>query len=385
MKNLKLFVVLGIVVGAISFAWVGLVNAHSFRTGTNVSTGQTEVINETLFVSGRTIDISSEVYGDVFCAGQTISVSGIIHGDVICAGQTVNVSGKVDGDIRLAGQSVTVGAEVGGNATIASQTFNLESKGKINGDLSVGSSDTTINGSIGRNLAVASENLIISNSVEGNVQATVTNFTLSTNSNVNGNIEYTSKNEVNREQGSEVAGEVTRNQPSQPSTKSKTGAVFGFSIAWFIYWFLAMLLTAMVLVLLFPRMFQVVTNRAMPTPWKALLTGFLASLALPLVIFILLITIIGIPLAFIVMFTWLLVLLLSGPLFGYYLGRLILRESRKPLLIMLVGASILLVLYFLPIIGFIALIAATWIGAGMLLLEVFGRTPKPSYEVEARK
>jgi hypothetical protein len=47
---------------------------------------------------------------------------------------------------------------------------------------------------------------------------------------------------------------------------------------------------------------------------------------------------------------------------------------------MLVGASLLLVIYFIPVIGFLALLSAWWIGSGMLLLEVFHRYPKPSYQ-----
>ena len=98
--------ILLLILGATLFLRQGVVHALSFRTGDNVTIGQTEKINDTLYVAGSNIAINAEVFGDIFCAGQHVHISGIVHGDVICAGQTVTVSGIVDGDIRLAGQTV---------------------------------------------------------------------------------------------------------------------------------------------------------------------------------------------------------------------------------------------------------------------------------------
>jgi cytoskeletal protein CcmA (bactofilin family) len=380
MKNIKLVAVLLILVTAMSLAWVKIASAQTFRSGSNITIGQAEQIDSTLFVAGRNIDINSEVFGDVFCAGQTVNINASVHGDIICAAQTINVSGKVDGDVRLAGQTVTVSAQIAGNGTIGGQSFTLNSNGTIDGDLTVGSADATVNGAVGRDIVAGSSNLTISSSVGRNVKGNVNNLNLTSGAKVQGNIDYTSNNDLNRASGAQIEGEVTRTTPKQPAA-SKRGAVFGFGVVWFLYLFFAMLLTAMALALLFPRVLHTITNQAIPKPWKALLTGFLASIAMPFVLLLLAISIIGIPLAFIVGLLWLVVFLLSGPIFGYYLGRLILRDSNNSLLIMLVGASVLLVLYFIPILGFFVLLAASWIGIGMILLEAFKRTPKPQYTI----
>src|SRR5579872_3863837 len=110
MNTLSKLVGVTILIVGILLASAKLVSAHGFYTGTNVDIGQSQPIQETVFAGGNTIDINTEVFGDVFCAGQTVTISGTIHGDVICAGQTVTVNGKVDGNIRLAGQTVNVGA-----------------------------------------------------------------------------------------------------------------------------------------------------------------------------------------------------------------------------------------------------------------------------------
>lgn len=348
--------------------------------GTNVNTGQSKVINQTVFAAGRNIDINSVVNGDVICAGQTINISGVINGDVICAGQTINVSGKITGDIRLAGQTVNVSADVAGSATIGGQSFTLDSNAKIGRDLSVGATDAVLNGQVGRDVASGATNLTIAGTIGRNVQASVEHLTVASSADVKGNIDYTSVNDLDKQAGAKVGGKVSRSEPKNVA-KSKNYAVFGIGFVWFLYWLLAMLLTAIALVLLFPRVFVNVTNKAMPKPWKALLTGLIANILAPLVLIVLAITVVGIPLAIILGLIWILALMLSGPFFGYYIGRLIMPKSKHAVLTMLVGAGLLLIAYFIPLVGLLALAVAIWVGTGMLLLDLFGRTPKPEYAV----
>ena len=90
---------------------------------------------------------------------------------------------------------------------------------------------------------------------------------------------------------------------------------------------------------------------------------------------------IGIPLGILLMLIYFLVLFVSGPTFGYFLGRLILAHSKQPVLIMLVGSAVLLVLYFIPIISFFAAIAAIFFGSGIFLSEAMRRLPKPTQKI----
>jgi len=380
MGKLKLLTGLIISVAAVTFVWSGLASAHSFRTGDNVTVRQNQTINQSLFTAGRTIDISSTVEGDVFCAGQNITISGTVRGDVICAGQSIHIRGNVEGDIRLAGQNITVGATVSGNATVAAQTFTLDSKGVIKGDITVAGTDATFNGEVDRDIVAGTDTLIIASSIGRDIKATVDNFRIEPGARIAGNVEYTSNQRLNQSRDAEVGGEITRHEPT--ATSSKRGAVLNFSIWWFVYWFVAMLLTALALVLLFPRIFQTTVRQALPWPWRVLLAGFVASFAVPILCFVLAITIVGIPLALLIGLLWLVILLLSGPFFAYYLGRVILQNPRHPVLIMFVGATVLLVLYFIPVLGFIALLLAMWVGSGMILLEAFRRTPRPAYAID---
>jgi len=356
---------------------VGVVGAQEFRSGTTATITQNETINKTLFVSGQTIDVTSEVFGDVFCIGQTINISGDINGDVICAGQTINISGNVNGDVRLAAQTITISGKVSGNASIASQTLTTQSNGEISGDLSVGSEFVTIGGPVGRDLAVAASNMVIASNVGRDVKASVESIELLSSANVAGNIEYTSTNTINQSPNATVGGEITRTEPKDTSSGGAT--MFGIAIAWFMYLFLAMLFTSMALALIFPSVLQSTTDRISNSPWKALLAGFVASLVIPIVLIALGVTLIGVPLMILLGLMWLVIIFLSGPFTAYYIGRLLLSNNRSVLLTMFVGSLVLLSLYFIPVIGLLILIGVYWLGTGMILLELMRRTPRPVY------
>ncbi|HEX5797589.1 MAG TPA: hypothetical protein VFX86_04335 [Candidatus Saccharimonadales bacterium] len=357
-------------------ALVGIASAQTFRTGNTATVGKGEVIDSTLWASGQNVNIAGEVNGDVFCAGQTVSISGTVHGDVICAAQTISVSGTVAGDIRAAAQTVTVSSGIEGNLTVAGQTVTLESRSKVS-DASIASQDANVSGIITRDLALAAHSATVSGNVGRNIKANVENLTLTGSAQIGGSINYTSANEAQIAEGAKVAGETTRSEPARPDK----GSDFGFKF----FGSLALLLTALILALLFPRMFHKVTDQAVASWGKTLLVGFMSSIIAPVLIIVALITVFGIPLAILATIAWLLVLALSGVFAAYYLGRLAWRSQNNAVVTMGVGAIILLLVRFIPVVGFIVSIFAMWFGIGMILLALRERTPKPSYDTKNLK
>lgn len=373
MKNkTKLFVVLVAFLGLSVFVGQGAAHALSFRTGDNVTVGQTEKVDHTLFVAGNNVDINAEVYGDIFCAGQNVRISGVVHGDVICAGQTVNVSGTVDGDVRLAGQTVTLSATVNGNASVGGQTFTLDSGGKVKGDAVIGASSSIVNGSIGRDIALGGQSVVVNGAVGRDIRAGGENIELGPAAKIGGNVEYDSTNKITLRDGATVKGSTKQNIPKEKSSP-KRGAVFGFAILWFLYLLVAMLLVALVFAFLFPRYLFRVTDRAVKAPWKALLVGVVAGLLAPIVFILSMISVVGIPLGLIAGLGWMLILALSGPVSAFYLGRKVMSTNKSAPLAMIVGGTVLLILYFIPFVGFLFMLAAGSLGTGLILQELFNR------------
>jgi cytoskeletal protein CcmA (bactofilin family) len=360
-----------------------IASAHEFKSGTNVTTSPDQKINHTLFASGRTVNISSEVFGDVFAAGQTVTVTGTVHGDVFAAGQTVSVSGKVDGDVRLAGQTVTLSAPVSGSATAAGQSFALDSRSSVGRDLTAAATDISIDGMVSRDAALAGDTGVISGTIGRNVQAGSNHLRLASTAKVSGNVDVTSHEDVKKDSGATVGGKITRTEPEEHKQAAAKRHSAAWVFAWFVYWLLAMLVISLVLALVVPHALESVTDEAFPRPWIALLTGFLGGIVVPVVLLVLTATLIGLPLAFLLGLIWLVILILSVPLSAYYIGRLVFHGPRHALLTMLVGAGILIVLYFIPVLCFLFMLAAAWLGSGMLLLDLYRRFPRPVYHQTA--
>ena len=376
MKRVKLIILsFGVLIlGVVAFA--GVTSAQSVKTGDVVTVASGEKVDSLLFASGSNIDIAGTVNGDVFCAGQTITISGTVRGDVFCAGQTINVSGKVEGSVRLAGQAVTLGGTIGGSATVASQTLSLEKNSFVQRDLVGGAQTASLNGTISRDVAIGATNVTINGQVGRNVQGEVEALTVGSTGQVGGDVSYTSNTGAIVNPGGTIAGTVTRT-PLKQQPKSSSFALFELTFFSFIYTFVTLLILALALVLFVPSTLHEAASATLRSPGRIVLTGLVGVIVIPILIFGLLISFIGLPLGILVLLLWLVILIISGPFAGYTLGRVILKTEKNPFFIMLLGSSLLLVSYFIPIIGFLTALAAYLFGTGMILNTARHHMAKP--------
>lgn len=359
--------------------WASAAQAGSPELGKNVIVRQDEVVSRTMFTAGETIEIAGTVDGDVFCAGQTITITGTVRGDVICAGQTIQTDGTVEGDVRLAGQIVMLNGKVDGNATVAAQTFTLENDATVN-DLAVAASVVTLNGKIERDAYAGANSLNVNGSVSRNLQADVERLDLGGTAQVGGNVSYSSNNELARSEGAQVSGQVNRQEPNRQEQDDDWDAAQTFGGIMFML--LALLVVSMALAALFPRVLQRVTTNAVEKPGLTFVVGLVTILVAPVLIFGIMLTGIGIFLGLLLLLAFMLVLFTSWPLFGYYVGRMLLRKnSNNPLLYMLLGSTIVILLFLLPYINILVMLIAGSFGVGMVVREIMKRSVRPHYDV----
>lgn len=359
--------------------WVGVAGANSFRTGDNVTVASGVTLDKTVFASGRNITIAGTVNGDVFCAGMTVNISGTVNGDVMCAGQTVTITGTVNGDARLAGQTINLSGPISGNVSAAGQTLTTDSKANIGRDAQFGGTDVVLNGKVGRDLTVGGTNVTLNSVVGRDVTGAMQQLNLEPNAKVNGALEYTSDRKLNQADGAQVNGTVTRHTPDRRESHRTYGSIVKLKGAFAAYCFLAALFMGLILILLAPRAFHLASASALNHVGMTFLMGFIGSIAIPVVIGLLFATIIGIPLALVALALWLGVIGLTGFMAAYAVGRWLFRSSIDNVIAyMLLGIAILMVLYFIPFLGVLAVLAAYWFGLGMILLQL-RRWPKPAY------
>ena len=387
MTRIKLLGI-ALVVAFVGFGWTAVAHAQdNFRAGTNVTIPQGDVVNQTLFASGSTIDIAGTVNGDVFCAGQQITITGNINGDILCAGQTVTIDGKVSGNIRVAGQTVSVSGGVARNLSAVGQTVTIEQSGRIEGDASIGAQSATINGVVGRDLAAAGTAVAINGAINRDVSAAGNSIVLGRNVLIAGNVTYTSVSPMVQTTGAQIGGHVTHYQPPRQDRRQGwwIGPVIGGGFLFALYMLVALLIVSLAVVLVAPQLVDQAADATIRAPWKTLLVGILASFAVPIVIAVLAATVIGFPLALLVGLTWLVVSAVAVPFAAYYLGKLLLGANpASPVLIMLLGAALILVLMMIPLVCIIVWLVAFWFGIGMMVLQL-PRLPRPDYRAVTAK
>jgi hypothetical protein len=354
-------------------------NAQSIKSSDNINVSSEQKVESSVYYSGSSIDIAGTINGDVYCIGQTVNISGTINGDVICAAQNINISGEVDGSLRIAAQTVNISGKTKRSSTIFAQSTSFSSGSKIGQDLNGASSQVFINqgASVARDITMGAETMNINGEIGRNAEVAAENLRLGPSSKINGNLTYYSKNDVDRQQGAEVAGSVTKKSPEASPNKSMFTSPFA-SIMFGLFILGSMLLTSLVLVLLFPRVFRGVIKSSDGKTGKTIGLGFASIFLTPFVIVFLLISVIGIPIAILLILSWMIVMFLSGPLFAYFIGSKIMSNSNS-IVIMLAGSVILLLLYAIPLLNFFAFTAAGVYGSGMLLNHASKYISKPKY------
>lgn len=308
------------------------------------------------FYADTTIDVSGDIDGDVYAAGQSVTISGNVTGDVIAAAQTITITGTVDGNVRLAAQSVTVSGEVTHSGTIFASDVNVAGTGSLGDDLVGTGSTVTIAGEVGRDVLVSVDRLTINGSVGGDVS-------------------YVSDHKAVVEEGA-VAGSIEQVESSQPpAVEVSPWAVIVSWVVGLLYALVALSIVTMVAGLLVPRWLQQVTDHLVPSPWKGLLVGFVASVVVPIGLFALLVTVVGAPLALAGLLVWSVLTLSTFVFASYYIGRLLLRGGQHPAVISLVGGVILIVALQIPWLNILVWCAMVFIGLGAQLLEFYAKRP----------
>lgn len=309
------------------------------------------------FYSGSVIDVSDTIQGDVYVAGQNVTVSGEVTGDVIVAAQTINITGTVDGNVRLAAQDVVISGEVQRSGTVFAASVNLTEEGSLGADLVGAAGEVGIDGSIDRDVVISAEGFSIDGSVGGDVT-------------------YYSDQSASIADGA-VAGSVERiaPDPTPEAEPSAWGVFLGWALG-LLYALVALSLITLVAVLVFPRRLTEVTNQLKRSPWKALLVGFVAAIAVPVALLLLMITIIGAPLALAGILVWVLMTLATFIYSSYAIGRLVFRDAQRPVVMALVGGVILIVALHVPWLNIAVWLAMVLFGLGAQLLDFYDRRPR---------
>ena len=329
-----------------------------------------QIVDDDLFIAGADIAIEGTVNGDVYAAGNTITISGIVNGDVIAVGQTITVSGSVRDDLRAAAQSIQLtGAKIGDSVSVATQTLTVDGS-SIGGGILVAAESASLRSPVGRGIVGALNRLNVDSLVGKDIRVVLDQLTLGAGARVGGEVVYQSGKEARVDEGARLAGGLRRTQP-------RAEPAFQLGLGYKIWSLLGTVLVGLVLMRLFPRVFEQSRDLINHQPWPIAGWGLLVVLATIPAAIVVAITIIGIPLA---------LLTLLGYFVMFYLAKFFAiyaitnwawtrykLKKRSPYMILTVGLLAYYVLLLVPIVGWLLRAAALLLGAGALAVYLIRR------------
>ncbi len=306
-----------------------------------------------------TIAVSGTAARDLWAMAPAIAIPGRIAGSARVAGlRLVEIPGQIDHTLMAYGETVRLapGSRVSGDALILGQTLLLE--GRVDGDASLMGATATLAGEFG-----------------GTVRVTAPKLNVLPGARFDGDLEYTATDELVLPEGVQLAGVLRRVQ--SPIETARTDSDWGLLIRT-LGFLMAAFLTGLVFVALFPATTAVAHQHLELSPWRCLLAGFVTVALLPMVMLLLVLTIVGLPLAALLGCGYAIVLYIGKILTALWLGRRLLRgvqsAQKNAIAILAIGLLAIYALLALPFpVDIVVWFTFTCLGAGGLALAILDR------------
>jgi hypothetical protein len=346
---------------------------------------ENQTVNSDYFAFAQRVELNGTVNGDAYVAGGIVIINGTVNGDLLTAGGMVTISGKINGDVRVAGGNIQLtGANITGNLTLGGGNAIIDKTTQIKGSIVAGSGNMQIFAPIGKGALLGGGSVLIANSIGGDTKIATEDLSLASDASLSGNLTYISGNELQMSDGASVSGQIVRQLPPDKSfdeknndfAKKATAAFTGILIAIKLIDLFWLTIFGLLIIIFFPNFTTKTADYINKKIGWALLIGLVALLLIPILGIILFITIVGIPIALVLMLLFVLIFWI-GRIFAIFalgkfvIGKISTKNDSKPLAY-LVGVLIYLLLSLIPIIGSLTTIIVSLSGVGAMLFTKKG-------------
>lgn len=340
-----------------------------------LSSGET---HKNVYIAGGSIFINSNITGDLYGAGGTIIVEGNVEQDVVLAGGTITINGQVGGDVRVAGGNIIINGAVAGDVIMGGGTLHLTEKATVNGDLVAGAGETTVDATVVGAVKIAGGTVTLNSSLPGKIDVMADqSFTIGSKAIITNVITYKGPQEAVVQDGAQIAS--IDFQKLEPNKGGRVGHMFAalFTIA-FVIKVIGLVLAGLLLMKLFPRTSTAAVESMQRSMWANLGIGFLGLIVAPIAFVILLMTFVGMYIAFMVMLVWLIMLLVAALVACVFAGAWIVKTLTKKETMtydwqaLLIGVVALAIIMLVPFIGGLLFFILMLMAFGGIIRQFYG-------------
>lgn len=341
------------------------------------------------------INIDADIGGNIEIVGADLTIGGTVGGNVEAAGADITLSSDVAGEVSLAGADITILGTISSDLEAAGAVVNIEENARINGDINLAGRDVYVRGSVGGEAEIIGREVFISGRIEGPAELEGLIINIEAGAEIIGPVTVKAENEPNVSPEAIIEGGLTyeykefEDDFDFENFKGWHDLDFDFNFGppmWAIGSVFAF--SAFIIGMLFALAAPNTTSKIMSSfrrnPAGALGLG-LVVLAVSPVIFLtlfvlLIITVVGIPLAFFLFFAFPLILFLAYAFGGMAIGDLIFNRSDEPLslgmrtLSFAVALAGLAALSVVPVLGAILGPIVLILGLGAWTIAIFSKS-----------
>lgn len=343
--------------------------AYVVKSDEFVYVGKDEIIEGNLYFSANSVDIEGQVLGDVIGIANNVQINGEIKGDLITVSQNTDINGKIEGNLRTASNVLNLKGSVGKNINLLSESFILGEGATVGQDVLLTSVNSEFNGKVGGNVHGYTDSVIIRGEIDKDLNLNLdskkhkkysSKLQIDESAIINGSVNYKSGSDatVNSQN---IKGQINKQEPTKPGYKKITPEKFLFS-------FFSLLLTALLINFLFNRKIKSLKNIIIKENYKLSPYGFAILFLVPILCLILMITIIGLPIALISLVLWFILLFISKIIAALalsdYLFKLFNKEKINDNLKITAGIFLFCLLTSIPYIGWFFSLLALLAGLG---------------------
>lgn len=358
------------------FLFTRLAYASEFERRETVVVPRAQIVNSDYFAAGERVTVTGVVNGDAYVAGGTVVVDGTINGDLLVTGGNITIRGSVKNDIRAVGGSILIDGKVGGNVTVAGGNVTFADSAQLAGSVVGMVGNLQIFSPVGKDLTTLGGQVLIGNKVGGDITAAVGHLTLSDTAAVAGSLTYWSDQKATISDSASVSGKVSQQIPqrvqSEAAKNDLRGFMTGARASVRIIDLLVSFLVGLFLFRFIPVFSEDVVLRIKDRLGKSMFIGFLVFIATPFIGLVLLLTIIGIPVALL----WFLALIIYSYLgkiyVSYFIGQYAATWANQKFGIpstLGLGLIVYSLISWLPIVGGIFSLLAIFVGVGAIVWE----------------
>ena len=329
--------------------------------------------DDTYAIGGEVV-VDKPVQGDLVVMGGKVEVNANVSGDIWVLGGTVVVRGNVGDDLRVGGGEVSLYSVVSDDVLVGAGELVVGQAGLVRGDLLAGVGRTVLDGKVLGDIKVAGGEIMMKGVVTGDAELrTDSKISFAEGSRVEGVLQYWSSDEI------VDAGNYATTVKYHKITTSKWGkswlnlsGLTAMSIAWVAWKWLGMMLLGIVLILWLPKFLPKTAKHLKENHWTATWYGLLVIVVIPVVAFVAIMTLIGIPIAVALGCIYGLLWLFGGVVGSYFVGHMIVRHDKKPAHqfgALALGVAIAVTIGALPVIGWLAKLWIVLVGVGGIVQE----------------